>query len=349
MFKPMIKWSLQEFPDLPWRIDRTPYSTLVSEIMLQQTTVGTVINHFERFLKKYPDIASLAKSTEEEMTIAWKGLGYYRRARNLRKAAIDIDQRFGGVIPQDFNDLISIDGIGDYTASAILSIGMDLPFLSVDANLERVLARHFLIDGMKGPKLQKKIRTLFQNKELLQNLSQLGPRNTNEALMDLGRTICQARKADCEICPLKKSCLAFKEGKVYSYPEENVKVKKSSKMLDLKLLRVILISRGKILGAKKKESEWLQGQIEVPSFILQSEDKSLKQYPQAPVGIDFDQLPCVKSSITKYKIENYILVMDANTFNKNFDRKKYRFYSLDLDNLNHASVTKKLLTKVKLL
>lgn len=118
MFKKLIQWSTKDFSELPWRKKRTLYRTLVSEIMLQQTTVSTVINHFERFLREYPDIKSLAASTEDQIVMSWKGLGYYRRARNLRKAAIDIQKNHGGRIPTSYELLLEINGIGPYTASA---------------------------------------------------------------------------------------------------------------------------------------------------------------------------------------------------------------------------------------
>jgi A/G-specific adenine glycosylase len=157
----LIEWSKNEFSDLPWRKNRSLYRTLVSEIMLQQTTVGTVKNHYERFLKQFPTLSSLAEATEDELIVAWKGLGYYRRARNLKKIAETIHAEFNDEFPQDIETLKTISGIGPYTASAIVGIGMDKRALAVDANLERVIARLFNIKTEKGPKLQAAIGELF--------------------------------------------------------------------------------------------------------------------------------------------------------------------------------------------
>ena len=160
-FKELIHWSKSQYHHLPWRENRTMYRTLVSEIMLQQTTVGTVLNYFEKFLKQYPNIKSLAKSTEEEVCIAWKGLGYYRRARNLRLLAIQIEEKFKGNIPIDEMALMELKGIGPYTCNALISIGADREALAVDANLERVLARYYGLSDLKGLKLQKKLLNLY--------------------------------------------------------------------------------------------------------------------------------------------------------------------------------------------
>ncbi len=160
-FKKLISWSREKHADLPWRKKRSLYFTLVSEIMLQQTTVSTVKNHFANFIEKFPDLETLALSSEEEMLRAWKGLGYYRRAKNLRKAALDVLEFFEGQIPLTLEELKSIKGIGDYMANALLAIGEDQPALALDANLERVLSRLYGIKTPKGPLLHKKLQELF--------------------------------------------------------------------------------------------------------------------------------------------------------------------------------------------
>jgi A/G-specific adenine glycosylase len=291
-WKKLIQWSAAEHQELPWRKRRSLYHTLVSEIMLQQTTVGTVINHFDDFIKLYPNIKKLAASTEEEICIAWKGLGYYRRARNLRKAAIDIRDKYKGRIPLLKEELLSISGIGEYTAAALMSIGDSQPALSVDANLERVLSRIFALKEKKGPKLQKYIRELFEAKEILANIEKLGPREVNEALMDLGRVYCQARKVQCELCPMKNSCLAFDSGEPLRFPVGGME-KKIAKSFNLDLLRVIVKKGDKVIAYQKAEKEWLAGQLEIPTFIVNSEDPTLKQYPlldRGKVKLDLDGL-----------------------------------------------------------
>lgn len=312
MFEKLCQWSRQHYSHLPWRKHRSLYSTLVSEIMLQQTTVGTVLNHFERFIKKYPDLKSLAASTEEQMLIDWKGLGYYRRARNLLKAAKELNEKYGGEIPADFDKLIAINGIGPYTANALIGIGANEKALCVDANLERVLARVYGIKVQKGPKLQKEIYQLFHANEIAKEMDQVGARDFNEALMDLGRTICKARSASCELCPLSTNCVAFKSKAPLAYPVDESKTKTESKKekREIHLLRVVVEKDGKYLVYKKSEKEWLAGQYEIPTFILSTNDESLKQYPRLE-NDDLFNLPSFTTGITKYKITNYVLYANA--------------------------------------
>jgi A/G-specific adenine glycosylase len=312
--KKLITWSQADFSDLPWRKNRTLYGTLVSEIMLQQTTVGTVKNHYERFLQRFPDLKSLALASEEELLVAWKGLGYYRRARNLKKISEHIFKNHKGKFPSTAEELQEIPGIGPYTSHALIAIGKDERGLAVDANLERVIARYYGLKFEKGLKLQKKILEMFQNNQVFKDFD-LSYRGLNEALMDLGRTYCQARKASCELCPLKKECVAFKEGTPLAYPVE--KIVAADKVKDeheLHLLRVLVIKKNKILVYKKTEKQWLAGQYEVPTMVISSTDKLIKQYPFLKGKLDYKKLKTYKTGITKYKIVNSILEADQKMF-----------------------------------
>ena len=346
MFKKLIKWSEREFSHLPWRKGRNLYRTLVSEIMLQQTTVSTVLNHFERFLTEYPNIETLASSTEEQVTMSWKGLGYYRRARNLRKAAIDIHENFDGRIPTTMEKLLTINGVGPYTASALIAIGGNKPALAVDANLERVLARIYGVKTEKGPKLQKAIQALYQSGEIFPDLEKLGPRALNEALMDLGRVHCQARKADCDLCLLRSKCHAFLSGNPLEYPVVKVKKKETQ---ELELLRIVVFKGKNILCYKKSETEWLSGQWELPTFILSTSDQALNQYPKASSFgnlKDVKNLKAFKTAITKYKITNRILQMSESQFKKLKLKGDFSFQNLDPKKTNHATSTLKTLKKL---
>ena len=349
-FKNLVKWSLGQFSGLPWRQERTLYSTLVSEIMLQQTTVPTVLNHFERFIKKYPSPQKLAMASEEQLTIDWKGLGYYRRARNLRKACITITSKFNGEIPLNYDDLVSIDGIGEYTANAILSIGANQAFLALDANLERVLARYYGIEAEKGKPLKDEIKKGFKQKSILKNISRLNPRDVNEALMDLGRDICQARKASCLICPLNKSCHAFKTNSALEYPKIDLeKEKKKAKLIPLSLLRVVVRKNQKVLAYKKDDKEWLSGQWEIPTFILATDDKKLTQYPlYKSKKLDIKKLKTYQTGITKYKITNYVLPLEENEFAKKFKTfgRKVLYKSENASNSNLTTASIKALKKL---
>lgn len=309
MLKSLTSWSQKHFYYLPWRKKRTLFRTLVSEIMLQQTTVGTVLNHFERFMLEYPNVRAIASASEEQLTISWKGLGYYRRARNLKKACEAFVNHYDGNIPLDREKLLKIPGIGDYTAHAILAIGNNEPFLAVDANLERVLSRFYAIDTPKGPKLTKKIYELFSNNEISSEIFKVGGRAYNEALMDLGRNYCKIKNPDCALCPLNKMCKARTLKNVSSFP--NVSELKKTKSYNLELLRVIVVQNDKILVYKKESNEWLSGQYEVPTYIISSDDESLSQYETSKLNLEVTKLlPTFKNLITKYKINNKVLLID---------------------------------------
>lgn len=340
-FDKLLDWSQSEFSHLPWRVQRTLYRTLVSEIMLQQTTVSTVLNHFERFLKEFPTLKTIARASEEEMLIAWKGLGYYRRAKNLKKIAEYLTTHFAGEIPLDYEVLISIPGIGPYTASALIGIGANKKALAVDANLERVIARLYGFKEVKGPKLQQKIQMQFQDGIIFKGIKDY--RGLNEALMDLGRTNCQARRATCELCFLRKNCQAFAEKKVLSYPVEAGE-KKVSQDHELGLLRLVIKKKNQILAYQKSEGQWLSGQYEIPTFIVSTTDSKLKQYPK----IDFDtsELHKVKTSITKYKITNFVLEMSLTEFKKLSFPHSWEWINLD-EKANLSTASMKVIAKIK--
>ena len=247
MFEELIHWSKTHYSHLPWRKNRTLYTTLVSEFMLQQTTVSTVIGHYEKFLSTFPSLVHLASSSEETVCREWKGLGYYRRARNLFKAAVDIVKNHGE-IPLNYKQLVKIDGIGEYTANALLSIGADRSLLALDANLERVLSRIYLLSESSGIKLKKNIQSLFNEKKIAQDIYKWGGRAFNEALMDLGRTFCKSRHAHCSRCPLQNNCLARNHNPL-DYPASK---KKTTKIFELDLLRIIVRKKDKILAYRKK-------------------------------------------------------------------------------------------------
>ncbi len=346
LFSNLIKWSETQYSHLPWREKRTLYKTLVSEIMLQQTTVGTVLNHFERFLVEYPTIFDLAKSTEEQVCISWKGLGYYRRARSLRSLAIQIVENFEGKIPTKLDELLKLKGIGPYTANAIVAIGADKKALAVDANLERVLARFYGVSVEKGPKLQKKLWNDFEHKKIMAEMDGMSARAINEALMDLGRIICQARKASCTLCPLKSGCKAFQSGEPLQFPVEGVK--KVSEDLYIKVLRVVVTEKKKILVYQKGAKEWLSGQWELPTFIFETNDEKLKQYPTIKAKKNYEELDMIKTGITKYDIYNYIQEMSLEDFEK-LSKKiatEYVFKTNSLE-LNASTSTLKVLKRVK--
>ena len=199
--------------DLPWQQNRSLYRVWVSEIMLQQTQVTTVIPYFERFMARFPDIKSLANAKQDEVLHLWTGLGYYARARNLHKAAQTIRDDYNYVFPEEFENILNLPGIGRSTAAAILAQALDQRFVILDGNVKRVLSRLFAIEGWPGQKAVE--NQLWELAESLTPQQQLT--NYTQAIMDLGATIC-GRKANCPICPVSRLCSGFHHGKPQSYP-----------------------------------------------------------------------------------------------------------------------------------
>ncbi len=349
MWDSLISWSQKEFTHLPWRQKRSLYGTLVSEIMLQQTTVSTVLNHFDRFLKEFPHLESLAQASEDELLIAWKGLGYYRRARSLKTIAETVFREHQSEIPEDIEILMKIKGIGPYTANALVAIGMDMRGLAVDANLERVLSRYYGLKTAKGPKLQKQIQQLFLERKICFE-KDVSYRALNEALMDLGRTICQANRVSCELCPLKKKCAAFKTQAPLSYPmEAGAQKKAKAQDLTLSLLRIVVRKKNQILAYKKVKGEWLEGQWELPTFVIETNDPSFKQYPKLSVDLELEDLPLVKTGITKYSIENHVIMLELNKFQMLKDAKEFIWRDIAEKESNFSTASIKCLQKIELI
>ena len=194
--------------DLPWQNTRDPYAIWVSEIMLQQTQVAAVIGYYQRFMHRFPDIASLAQASQDEVLQHWSGLGYYSRARNLHAAAQRIVAEHGGRFPEDFEAVQQLPGIGRSTAAAIVSFAFRQRQAILDGNVKRVLARHFLVEGWPGlPKVEKQ---LWQLAEALLPQEDIEP--YTQGLMDLGATLCTRGKPQCLLCPLQPSCQAYSTG-----------------------------------------------------------------------------------------------------------------------------------------
>ncbi|MDB5328566.1 MAG: A/G-specific adenine glycosylase, partial [Phycisphaerales bacterium] len=206
--KALLQWYDSAKRDLPWRVASgfpNPYHVLVSEAMLQQTQVATVIPYFARFLAAFPTIESLAESEEQRVLRLWQGLGYYSRARNLRKAAIAVVEQFGGVVPHAVEDLLTLPGVGRYTAGAVASLAYDTVAPIVDGNVVRVICRIDAIEeDPREPLIQKQ---LWRRAEEMLPTKRAG--DFNSALMELGATVCTPKTPACLICPVRKFCRAF--------------------------------------------------------------------------------------------------------------------------------------------
>ncbi|MBI5246052.1 MAG: A/G-specific adenine glycosylase [Elusimicrobia bacterium] len=204
----LLRWYGRAKRDLPWRRNPTPYRVWVSEIMLQQTTVAAVTPKYLAFLRRFPTLASLASATEDAVLKQWAGLGYYSRARNLRRAAQAVVAEHSGRFPADFDAVLALPGIGRYTAGAILSIAFQKPYPLVDGNVIRVFTRLFCLKGRaKDPAFVKKMWPLAQRL-----VPAALPGDWNQALMELGATVCTPDSPSCGACPVAKHCVAFRKG-----------------------------------------------------------------------------------------------------------------------------------------
>ncbi|MBQ6519547.1 MAG: A/G-specific adenine glycosylase [Anaerolineaceae bacterium] len=212
--KALLPWFDRNKRDLPWRRNRSPYATWISEIMLQQTRVETVKPYFDRWMERFPDVNTLAAADEQDVLRLWEGLGYYSRARSIHKAAKQIVNEYNGAIPPDPALLRKLPGIGDYTAGAIASIGYGLPAAALDGNIRRILARFYdIADPVRTPQTEKKLWTLAEG-----NLDRERPGDFNEALMDLGSAICLPENPQCLLCPIAENCLARQHGTMNERP-----------------------------------------------------------------------------------------------------------------------------------
>ncbi len=217
----LVNWYNKYKRELPWRQTEDPYIIWISEIILQQTRVAQGMDYFNRFIERFPDVKSLASATEDEVLKYWQGLGYYSRARNLHAAAQEVITRFGGKFPTTYADVLSLKGIGEYTAAAIVSSAWNSPYAVVDGNVYRVLSRLFAIetpiDSTKGKK------EFAQLAGVLMNPSEA--RLHNQAIMEFGALQCVPQNPDCANCPLNYKCMAYAKGNVQGFPQKQNKIK----------------------------------------------------------------------------------------------------------------------------
>lgn len=216
-----LTWYHKEKRNLPWRATNDPYAIWISEIMLQQTRVETVIGYFYRFMEQFPTIQDLAAAEEQKLLKVWEGLGYYSRARNLKAAAQQIVAEFDGEMPQSIEEIRSLKGIGPYTAGAIGSIAFGLPEPAIDGNVMRVVSRLFCIEADIAKASSRRpfdeaMRTIISPDE---------PGEFNQALMDLGSRICTPTTPKCEECPISQYCLAYAENRQTDFPVKSKKAK----------------------------------------------------------------------------------------------------------------------------
>lgn len=252
----LLAWFDEHRRDLPWRRTRDPWAIWVSEIMLQQTRVEAVREPFARFLARFPTPADFAAADDDTLLLAWRGLGYYRRARLLREGARAVAQEYGGTVPADPEQLANLPGIGAYTRGAIASIAFGHAEPAVDGNVERVYARHAgIAEPIKSATVQRQLRRL-----VLQHLDRQRPGDFNQALMELGATVCTPTSPRCAACPVQDDCVARAQDRTAELPN-----RPAPRAAVPVTARVALVQRGgEALGYRIPAGEANAGQIELP-------------------------------------------------------------------------------------
>jgi A/G-specific adenine glycosylase len=293
--KSLLSWYASEKRDLPWRKTKDPYAIFVSEMMLQQTQVKTVIPYYERFLKELPDWKSLARAKPDKVLKLWEGLGYYRRARNLQAAARMILSDFDGCLPDNQEDIRRLPGVGAYSAGALLSIAYQKPHPLVDGNVIRVYSRLFLLQGnLKTGEGHKKVWEMAQK-----FMSPKNPGDFNQALMELGATLCLSVNPLCLLCPFVSKCQAARQGLQNELPE----AAKSADMVEISMVAIYARKKGKILIKKRANDErWLKNMWEFPSAegkTFQDAIQKLGKDLKIKIG---EALQEVRHQITNHKI-----------------------------------------------
>ncbi len=236
--------------DLPWQQGVTPYRVWVSEIMLQQTQVGTVVPFYERFMTRFPEVSDLAAAPLDEVLHLWSGLGYYARARNLHRAAQQVCELFGGCFPDDLERMQSLPGVGRSTAAAILSLAIGQRQTILDGNVKRVLARHATLSGWPGQaEVARKLWALAEQRTPTRRVAEY-----NQAMMDLGATVCTRSRPDCDACPVRTDCAARRLGRPQDYPGRRPK-----RALPVRAVRMLLVREpdgGVLLECRPPSGVW---------------------------------------------------------------------------------------------
>ncbi len=324
--------------DLPWQVE-DPYAVWVSEIMLQQTQVAKVLDYYARFMQRFPTLGHVAEASEDEVLALWSGLGYYNRARYLHRAAQICVEKHAGALPSSLDALMALPGIGRSTAGAILSLSGQGAYPVLDGNVKRLFARYFAVDGDTGG--GNTLRTLWQLAEAHVPLRHCG--KYNQALMDLGATVCTRGKPQCLHCPLQASCGAFQAGRVHELPA--AKRKQSSRKVTLYL--AVLMRQGadgpEVFLQQRNTSGIWPGLWFVPVF---DDEQALRQWQQCHDVNVGQQLPVVEHVLTHRRLQLYPFCtwVQADVA----DRLEGRWLAVDkLDEVAHPRALSRLLDKYR--
>lgn len=299
-------WFVRNRRELPWRMDKNPYHVWISEIMLQQTRIEAVLSYYERFMKELPTISSLADVSEDRLLKLWQGLGYYNRARNLKRAAIMIMEQYGGIFPTTYSEIIQLPGVGEYTASAISSICFGERQVTVDGNVMRVFTR-FYNDFSNISK--DRTRVMIHDKLL--SVMAGDPGRFNEALMELGEVVCIPNGIPkCSICPLRGGCQSNKNCNYFMFPVKDEKRIKE----EVEMTVIIPVWNDKTFVRKRKEPGLLHNLYEFYNVVGNITMKKVKD-----VSKEFGKVERIKKSICythvfthkKWKMQAYFVFLES--------------------------------------
>lgn len=310
----LVKWYKIHGRDLPFRNTKNPYKIWICEIIFQQTRIEQGLNHYTNFIEKFPDIETLAKSQIDDVLLYWKGLGYYSRALNLHKAALQIMNDFNGKFPEEYDDILKLKGVGKYTAAAISSICFGKKIPAVDGNFYRVLSRVFADDF----DISNSKAFLYFSDLALRMMPESEVGHFNEAMMDLGSEICKPKNPKCETCPLNKDCLAFNTRIIENFPVKS----KKQKPTDLQLTYYFVQYRNLFLIKQRNEDfiwkKLYEFPVEIPlaweKFIthkktifhkLTHKNLSIEMYKVKPNSRKLFEDFAKKEGFVIWDIENY--------------------------------------------
>jgi A/G-specific adenine glycosylase len=307
--------------DLPWQNTSDPYAIWVSEIMLQQTQVSSVIGYYRKFMQRFPNIASLALATQEDVLQHWSGLGYYSRARNLHHAATIIMEQYHGEFPQDFAIIQTLPGIGRSTAAAIASFAFNQIQTILDGNVKRVLARHFLVKGWpSSPKVEKDLWRLAE--ELLPEQDMVA---YTQGLMDLGATLCSRSKPQCSNCPLMKTCAAYQHNRVTELPTP-----KPRKVIPEKFTTMLILQHGDEVLLEKRPPAGIWGGLwSFPETDVKLGFETIILNQFAMIAETSQPLPALSHAFTHFKLHIQPQPMQVLTVSPNICEPKYVWLSID--------------------
>jgi len=354
----LLDWFTREARDLPWRRTLDPYAIWVSEIMLQQTQVKTVIPYWERWMRELPDIAALASASPEKIHKLWEGLGYYTRVRNLQKDAQQLVRENGGQFPQTFDAVLALTGIGRYTAGAITSIAFNQPSPILDGNVIRVLTRlHGIEENPRDKETNAKLWQLAE--ELVRAAARHESRITlhstlllsgpcsalNQSLMELGALLCTPKQPNCEVCPWRKPCAARATNRVEALPN----LGKRAAATDRRFIAFLVQHRGQWLVEQRPAGVVNAHLWEFPNVEIDSQTTDLLPTAKKLLGgkpAQLEPLVTIKHSITRYRIS--LEAMLASRKKAPPAKEGSRWLSLDeLDALAFTSAHRKVLTALR--